>query len=237
MGYEVREPQNQDVKNTPADEVIEDNTEDPLTAYIHRRLYQYNKNWLAIICGETGSGKSYSALKIAETADPTFSAERVVFSAPQFIRLLGKKLKKGNIVVFDEAGVGMPAREWYSISNKTLGYILQTFRHQNLGVIFTTPDFSFMDVQARKLFHSYFETTTIDRNKKCVVLKWMNLSVSPRYGKIYFIYPTVQQNYTRVKLKKINVYYPSPELVRSYELKKSAFSRNLRKEIEQKLEI
>jgi len=72
MGYEVREPQNQDVKNTPADEVIEDNTEDPLTAYIHRRLYQYNKNWLAIICGETGSGKSYSALKIAETATRPF---------------------------------------------------------------------------------------------------------------------------------------------------------------------
>lgn len=236
MGYEVKETDS-DVKNTPADEVIEDNTEDPLTAYIHRRLYQYNKNWLAIICGETGSGKSYSALKIAETADPTFTAERVVFSAPQFIRLLGKKLKKGNIVVFDEAGVGMPAREWYSISNKTLGYILQTFRHQNLGVIFTTPDFSFMDVQARKLFHSYFETVTIDRSKECVVLKWMNLDVDPRSGKVYFHCPVIQKDYQRVKMKKINVYYPSSRLVYSYEIKKSRFSKDLRKEIEEKLRL
>ena len=30
-----------------------------------RLLYQ-NKNWLAIITGDTGSGKSYSALRIAK---------------------------------------------------------------------------------------------------------------------------------------------------------------------------
>jgi len=123
------------------------------------------------------------------------------------------------MIVFDEAGVGMPAREWFSISNKMIGYILQTFRHQNLGVIFTTPDFSFIDVQARKLFHSYFETSMIDRQKNCAVLKWMNISVSPRYGKIYFIYPVIQQDYHRMKLKRINIPHPSQELTTAYEMK------------------
>jgi len=90
----VEESPNQNASNVPESEVIEDTSEDPLTRYVKRRLYEYNKNWLAIICGETGSGKSYSALKIAETVDPTFSPERIVFSSEQFVRLLGKKLKK-----------------------------------------------------------------------------------------------------------------------------------------------
>jgi len=55
---------------------------------VTRRIHRQNKNWLAIVCGETGGGKSYSALTIAEVIDPEFSIDRVVFSAEEFMALL-----------------------------------------------------------------------------------------------------------------------------------------------------
>jgi len=139
---------------------------------IKNRLNKENRNWLCAITGDTGSGKSYTALRIGEILDPGFSISSVAFDPKEFITLVknGKKgdnggfipLTKGSIIIFDEAGVGMAAREWQSIQNKLMGYILQTFRFKNYGVIFTVPDLSFIDVQARKLFHNYIKTREID---------------------------------------------------------------------------
>jgi len=101
------------------------------------------------------------------------------------------ELHTGNMIIFDEAGVGIPSREWYSISNKVISYILQTFRRENLGVMFTTPSLDFIDSQARKLFHSYLETKHINREEKYVTLKYMNIQNNPKEGKIYYKYPRV----------------------------------------------
>ena len=57
------------------------------------RINRYNKNWLCIVCGATGSGKSYTALKIAETVDPNFNIKKVVFTAKDFMNLINCLLK------------------------------------------------------------------------------------------------------------------------------------------------
>lgn len=198
------------------------------------RINKQNKNWLVIICGETGSGKSYSALRIAEMLDKDFSVERVVFSITEFMTLLNSgKLKRGNVIIFDEAGVGIASREWYSARNKMINYVLQTFRHLNLAVIFTTPDFGFVDTQTRKLFHSYIETQRINKEKKAVRVKWFELQKNPRYGKMYFKYPRIRKSGgTFHKINKVYIKKPSRGLVNAYERKRTRFSLNLREEIE-----
>ncbi|MHB1470090.1 MAG: hypothetical protein ACYCSA_00950 [Thermoplasmataceae archaeon] len=40
--------------------------------YIHKRIEE-NRNFIAIFTGDTGSGKSYSAIRLAEMVDTTFS--------------------------------------------------------------------------------------------------------------------------------------------------------------------
>ena len=67
---------------------------------------------------------------------------------------------------FDEAGVGMNARDWYTIQNKILGMILQTFRHRNLMTVFTVPHISFIDVQARKLFNIAIVAQGYDKEQR-----------------------------------------------------------------------
>ncbi len=200
---------------------------------IHKRINRENKNWLAIVCGPTGGGKSYSALHIAKVIDPEFNIDRVVFTAEDFMKLLNSgKLHKGNVIIWDEAGVGMPAREWYSVSNKVISYILQTFRRENLGVIFTTPSFDFIDSQARKLFHAYMETMNINREEKFVTLKYMIIQNNPKEGKVYIKYPRIKVNGRKKTLMRMDVNKPEKELVKAHEKKKKEFSNKLKKDTE-----
>ena len=48
--------------------------------YIKDLVYNKNKNFLCVVCGSTGSGKSYSSLRLAEALDPNFDVSRIAFT-------------------------------------------------------------------------------------------------------------------------------------------------------------
>ena len=169
-------------------------------------------------------------MTIAKLIDPTFNVkERVVFEADKFMELLNSgKLNRGSVIIFDEAGVGIPAREWYSISNKMLNYVMQTFRNLNLGVIFTTPSFDYIDVGTRKLFHSYIETLAIDYKRELVITKWLEVQYNPQIGKLYFKYPRIRdEKGSIVKITRFLIHKPSQDLIDAYENKKKNFTNKL----------
>lgn len=204
-----------------------------LVENIRDRLLKKNQNWLAVVCGPTGSGKSMAALTLAREIDPGFDLSRVVFTPTEFIALLNSgKLKTGDAIVFDEAGAGIPARAWMSISNKVLNLILQTFRRENLAVIFTVPNLSYIDSQARGLLHAYLETIRIDRQAKCVVVKWLNVQVNPRFGKPYMHYPRYMTSEGPVITNHVKVGWPGDALVAEYEVKKKRFADQLKADVE-----
>jgi len=199
---------------------------------VQARLLKLNKNWLCVICGEPGSGKSYSGIAIAQKIYPEFSIENVIFTPKEFLEKLNNKklIKKGAVFIFDEAGVGLSARDWYSIQNKLLGAVLQIFRALNIGVIFTTPNLSYIDVQARKLFHNYVETLYIDRFHDEVVAKIYDIQHNSRYDKTYFKLPTLidsegkHHTYNEFRINK-----PSDNIIKDYEERKNKYvTDNLR---------
>ncbi len=210
-----------------------------LVERIQRRLIKNNKNWLCVIVGPTGSGKSYSALTLASKIDPTFDITKVVFTSEAFLKLINdpKKLKKGSVVVFDEFGVGMPRREWYSVSNKMISYLLQTFRNRNLGVIFTVPSLDYIDTQALRLMHTKIITLSIDRQINEVVCKWFDLDFNPRRGKEpYTKYPRIRDKKGRIIiLDRIGFPMPDSKLVSAYERKKTKYTKELNLELEDSL--
>jgi len=194
-------------------------------ARIKSRLLYKNKNWLAIVCGETGSGKSYSAISIAKLVGGRVF---IVFTALEFLELLNSgKLQRGDVIIFDEAGVGMSSREWYSVQNKLLGSILQTFRNLNLAVIFTVPNLSFVDVQARKLFHTYLETAYLDYEKEIAFLRVHDIQVNSRLDRIYYKKPKVRIANGVFKMSHLAIPKPDPEMLEYYEGKKTAYTQGL----------
>lgn len=194
------------------------------------RIIRLNRNLLIIICGGTGSGKSYCALTVAYLIDPSFDVKtRVVFDVESFMALLNSgKLKKGSVIIWDEAGVGIPAREWYTISNKAISYVLQTFRHLNLCVIFTTPSFDYIDKQTRLLFHVYIETVRINYEDKRVRVKVFENQFNPAMGKEYKKYFWIGG----VKKERFNIGIPTKQMIKDYEEMKMEFSRKLRSEVQ-----
>jgi ABC-type dipeptide/oligopeptide/nickel transport system ATPase component len=202
---------------------------------VRGRLIHRNKNWLAIICGETGSGKSYSALSIADNICPRGITVRrnVVLDPIGFMNKIANKkdLKRGDILIFDEAGVGLASRDWYSIQNKLLGSVLQTFRHLNIGVIFTTPNLSFIDIQARKLFHNYFETIHIDYKQEMAYLKIYDIQHNSRYDKTYYKHPKFVREGKAVSMGFIGVPKPRASLIIEYEKVKSEFTAKLNEKV------
>ena len=200
---------------------------------VRKRLLEQNKNWLAVFTGPTGSGKSFCALTTARQIDPEFNIERVVFKIEDLMDLLNSgRLKKGNAIVFDEAGVGIPAREWYSISNKAMGYLMQTFRNLNLAVILTTPNLSYIDTQIRGLFHAHIETERIDRKARKVEAKYCFIRATSRTGKIYYKYPRIFSALGKETIvDAIRIPAPDTKLIKAYEKKKTEFTQQLNMDI------
>lgn len=200
------------------------------------RLINRNQNWLALVCGGTGSGKSYSAGQIANLMDPTFlptimekgiKSRVAIGRSEDFMRIINDKdIRKGNVIIFDEAGVGIPSREWWDECNRMIDYVLQTFRHQNLGVIFTTPDMGYIDSHAKKVFHDYLEALSIDYDAKKCILKPQDLQNNPQMGKIYYHYPM----YRGCEIRKLRVAMPPREFIELYEPYKKEFSLTLNRE-------
>lgn len=192
------------------------------------KRFQKNQNWLCLIVGGTGSGKSWSAIKLGEVLDPDFSIENICFYPEELLKLIkAGELKKGAVIVYDEAGITFGSRDFYTDINKALSYTLQGFRAFNYGVIFTTPSASFIDVHARKLFHNILETISLSYVNKYCVVKWKDVQHNPILDKTYYKYPRVKRG-NRIKvIKSVKIYKASDKLLKDYEEKKMRYIKHL----------
>jgi DNA-binding CsgD family transcriptional regulator len=209
--------------------------------YIERRI-QRNQNVLIAITGQTGSGKSYSAIKICELMSKqlgtTFTVDNICFEPTEFMQLINSdKLSKGSCLILDETGVAINSRKWQSKTNILIGYVTQTFRHKNYIVIFNVPDFSFIDSALRKMFHIYIETNGINYQEKLCCLKPFLLQTNQRTGNLYY-------KYLRYKVpdKEVttcdgwDLSLPSKELIKEYENKKTMYTKKLNEGVQKELE-
>jgi hypothetical protein len=206
--------------------------------YIKNRIKR-NKNFLCIISGATGSGKSWTAMSIAEMLNDDFNADRVIFKGKDLMKQINSgdyDDRKGVVFIWDEAGVDLSSRNWQSITNKMLNYLIQTFRHQNFILIFTSPYADFLDSSTRKLFHAEFETVSIDRKRKTVKVKPKQLQYNAHFKKWYRKYLIrIRRGMGSIQIKRWNVPRPSEELIKEYENRKKKFTAELNRDIETSL--
>lgn len=212
-----------------------------LSLYVHDRIFNKNKNFFMIIVGPTGSGKSYSALTLAEKFDESFNVDRCCFKAKDFMNQINTLVNsgqdvRGKVVLWDEMGVEHSAREFMTISNRVINYFFQTSRNLNLIIIITVPLLSFIDSNTRKLAHCICETVGINHTTKEVVLKVKMQQTNVMTGKEYPKYLRYTRNGIRYAMKRVRVKLPSKKLRDPYEIKKLEFNKELNQSIMEKLE-
>lgn len=217
---------------------LEDSPEaDSILKYINRMMAN-NKNYLNVVTGATGSGKSYSCLRLAELwydfyFQKEFPQENICFTVEALVKRLGSgELRKGDLLIAEEIGVGANSKNFQSKTNKALQFILQSFRSLNIIVLFNVPHFSFFDKTARMLMHSHFQTVKINKREEKVILKPYFLNISQQTGKIYTKWMRVTTEKGTRKITRLALAKPSPDVIKVYEEMKDRFVRGLIREME-----
>jgi transposase len=92
-------------------------------------------NWMIT----KNTGKSSMALQFALTIDPNFSLENIAFNIEEFLLIL-QRAKQYDVVIFDEAVMGLYAKDGQRNTTVEIEKMLTTYRWKNLFVILCIPD-------------------------------------------------------------------------------------------------
>ena len=136
---------------------------------VKNRVLKHDRDFVAVIDGEEGVGKSVLAQQIAAYLDPEFNMERIVFNSDKFLETIkDPKTKPGSCVVLDEAFSAANNRASLTEVNRAMIGVATEMRQKNLFVLMVLPSFFDLDKyfalwRCRALFHVYF-TPDEDRN-------------------------------------------------------------------------
>jgi len=211
--------------------------------WLRNRVIINNKNVLAAITGPTGSSKSYQDLRRAECwyreqFDEEFPAENICFSVGAVMRRISdKNLKKGEVIIFEEAGANLGSLDFQNKVCKLFTYVLQTFRSLNIILFFNLPYLSMLNKSARLLIHVHFQTCGIDFNNKVAKSKGMFRQVNQSSGKVYNKYLRIKHNGKIRIIKRFNYNLPSKRLINIYESKKKKFVTDMNVDFVRELDI
>jgi len=127
---------------------------------IRKAVTKKDRDYVFVIDGEEGSGKSVLALQIGKYLSPTFNIDDVCFNADQFIERL-KTASKYSCIILDEAYNSANSRSALTEVNRSLVGVATEMRQRNLFVIIVIPSFFDLDKyfalwRCRCLIHVYF---------------------------------------------------------------------------------
>lgn len=211
--------------------------ENAWVTYIKSRI-KSNLNFIAIAEGSTGIGKSWAMLSLANQIDPDFSISQVAFSFQEVMEILNAdwfKKKKWKIIFFDEPQTDISNRAWQSLTNRLLNYLVSTFRHQNVILLFATPYADFIDSQTQKLLHCKFVVKGHSRKTKLTVVRPKLQQYNSQMKKYYNHSLMVSSKQGVFKMTHLLLEKPPKKIIDPYEEKKKEFTSNLNREILEQL--
>lgn len=213
---------------------------------IHNRI-ESGKNCLIPFTGATGSGKSLSTISLmiglylyrhGKMPSVEYITHHVKFKSLEIMKSFNdENLTKKETWSWDEAGVDAGHKTHSTVSNRVIGWLIQTFRNLQQVVFFTVPSINFLDATIRKMLHISVETRTIDKSKKMCICKPLMLQYNARQDEIYYhniTYPRKDGFFDVIDLMGIPL--PPKEYVNAYETEKNKFTKNLNQEIQASLQ-
>jgi hypothetical protein len=203
------------------------------------RVNRKNEHFMGCIVGREGSGKSHTALKIANSLDPSFNPDRVIFDVLDLLKVLKEgNHSPGDFYVLDEAGVSLGRRTWQDRAQILANQALQLIRSHNLGLIFTLPRMSELDSQTEGRLQAVLEITEKNPNEYIKLKwKWIDPDRVDSGGNILKKFPRRRQNGYKKRIKR-NTFAPPEDdaLIETYEERKATFQDSVYQETIEALE-
>jgi len=211
------------------------------------RVRRRNNSTNIRFTGDTGSGKSWSALSVAERMAGMLgyklTKDNIYFSITDIINRVSREdPKAGTIFFLDEQQIGASSKEHNTIRGEAYTAFMSTVRSKRYIFISTLPFADMTIKKVRRLFHLEIETQGIDFSNKTVRTKPRLLDHSKTKDKVYrkrllIVYNDPVAKLTRTnKLDFWDISRPSDEIIEIYETMKQEFQKKLYKHLAQKLE-
>ena len=219
--------------------LLDGSVKSPFATHIRNDLTKRNKNFMGVWVGQTGTGKSFSTISLAEDIDPNFSVDNIAVSTKEMVEIITSgNLKKGAALVLDEAGVNYSSKNWMKRENKYLGELFQTFRYLNYALLLNLPHVKFMDVTERRLVHAGFVMKGINRKLKVSYAQPRIFRSKPfaEKEKFGFSYPIVRYPNGRFYVVK-TLYFklPTKKIRLAYLEKKKEWNEKLQDKVKRSI--
>lgn len=149
----------------------------PELSTVKYRVLHKDRDWVGLVDGEEGVGKSVFAQQLAKFLDPNFSLDNIVFTSDDFIKKIkDPRTEKGTAIVLDEAFNSANSRASMSEVNRSLVGVATEMRQKNLFIIIVLPSFFDLDKyfalwRCRALFHVYFGGTSEEERRYIIFPK------------------------------------------------------------------
>lgn len=185
-----------------------------LTKNVQPQVQKKDFDYLFIVDGEEGTGKSVLAMQLGKILDPSLNINNIAFTPDAFSDKIVNS-KKFQCIIFDEAFTGLSSRAAFSEINRLLIELMMEMRQRNLFVIIVMPTFFMLERyvvlhRARCLFHVYLNKkgkrgSWVFYNKKKMKYIYMNYKKSYSYSKYYNLHGTYPDFYTVDETKYRNL--------------------------------
>ncbi len=191
---------------------------------VKKRVLTKDRDWVMVVDGEEGVGKSVLAQQIAKYLDPNFTIDNITFNSDDFLKMVkNPKTKKGTAIILDEAFSAVSSRSSLSEVNRAMVGVATEMRQKNLFIILCIPSFFDLDRyfalwRCRALFHVYFSN---EEDRRYIIFSKDQKKMLYLLGKKTYSYGKPHSNFPPFKFAN---FYTVNE--NAYRLKKSkAFSK------------
>jgi hypothetical protein len=189
-----------------------------LAQYFRNILYK--RDFLAVVVGRKGAGKSVTAASLSMEIDPNFCMEDMVWNIDQFFSRLEVKTASSNkfgCMVLDDFGGEADAYDFLSNAAKSINHLMQKSRTFHQGFFLTVPDPKFINKNLRERLPDY-RVEVVGHNSKEMysVIKLLKLNTNLRTGFTLYNHLFTYRNggissvYREGVVKAIEYCVPSP---------------------------
>ena len=183
-----------------------------------------NLNTQVLMIGMTGTGKSLHNLSSCLMVNPHFCVDYITFSPIETLTLINSgKLKAGDCVVMEEAGVQINSAAWQSQESRLFSQFFETIRRLRINFFLNCPNRSNIAKTIRNLMHVEATPIYINRKSKTCVCKAYLLQPSSKKPEPY--YHTLTKKGTEQPIKIWTAPLPPEGFVKAYEKKRDEYQR------------
>ncbi len=206
-----------------------------IAGLIRDRLILKDEHYPMVVVGYPGVGKSSTALALAEAVDESFTIERVAFKPTEFFEI-AKNIERGQAIIFDEAGIGLHAREWQKTTNIIFSKLTQVYRFLNVFVVFTVPDICYIDSHARNEMKAILELVAKDIENEVTIGHWWVVKRNRVFGVTFHEKLKLFTDRGEETVDPVYIPRPSKYLWKAYKKKAESYKRNIIDELYDELQ-